>query len=74
MNVYRIIGNDLKRYIKRDDNCLYPIQISNGSHIYKLKLLLQALAVLDQHYYWKRHGCHSGRVRALLCNYCLSLQ
>jgi hypothetical protein len=63
MNVYRIIGNDLKRYIKQDDNCLYPIEISNGSHMYKLKCFATSLAVLDQHYDRKRHGCLSGRVR-----------
>jgi len=44
MNVYRIVGNDLKRYIKRDDNCLYPIQISNGSHMYKLKRFATGLS------------------------------
>jgi hypothetical protein len=43
MNVNRIIGNDLKRGIGQDDNCMYPTKISKESHIYKLKCFVICL-------------------------------
>jgi hypothetical protein len=43
VNVNRIIGNDLKRGTGQDNNCIYPIQISKESHIYKLKCFVISL-------------------------------